>query len=591
MSGVEEAAIVLVAAIAAQWIAWRLHIPGILVLLATGLALGPGLGILHVDELLGKNLEPFIALSVAIILFEGGLGLRWREIRAHGPVVAGLVTVGVLVTASIGAVAGVFLLDLAWDMALLLGAILTVSGPTVVLPLLRHIRADKESSAILRWEGILIDPIGAVFALVVLQALLAGGSAEGTGVAAVGFLRAMAAGTAIGISAGLFIAFLESRFLVPDALGAGVGLAAVVGSFALADVIQPESGLVAVTVMGIVLANQKIADIRHILDFKEDLSQILLGLLFILLAARIPRETILSMDAAAFLFVAVLVFIARPLAVALSSWRAHITMRQRAFLAWMAPRGIVAAAVSAFFAIRLEEAGREDGAILVPVTFLTIVVTVLLYAVTARPLARLLGVAGPSPHGVLVIGANSIARTVVKPLQAAGIPHLLVDTNQESVQAANTEGLHAIQGDALDARFAEKHGLEGLGTMWALTPNRTTNALACVHFADEFGRGNVHQILVQDDDEEMEPHLRGRPLWMEGATYNRLRGRIRNGWRVAKTRITDEFDVDDWRAEHGPDAVWMYVLRDHEVHPVSAGEFPSCHPGDTLVGFVPPREQ
>ncbi len=576
---------ILAAGIIAQWVAWRLRIPAIVVLLLTGLALGPGLGILDIDELLGHNLEIIVGLSVAVILFEGGLNLKFRDIRDHGPVVARLVTAGVAVTAIVGTVAAATLLDMSWDMALLLGTLLTVSGPTVVLPLLLHVRADKKTTAILRWEGILVDPVGAVLAVLVFEALLAGGGALGLELAGLGLVRAVFFGGGIGLAMGYGVASLERRYLIPDALGAGAGLASVLVAYALSDWLQPESGLVAVTVMGIYLANQKRADMRHLLDFKEDLSQILLGILFIILAARITRADIASLDGWAWLFVAVLVFVARPLATLASTWGSELSIRQRVFLAWMAPRGIVAAAVSAFFALRLEAAGHPEGAVLVPITFLTILATVVLYAVTSRPLARMLGIAGPSAKGILIIGANALARAVARPIHKAGIPVMLVDTNSEAVAAANMEDLPAVRADALDPYFEERHGVEGLGAMWALTPNRTTNALAAVRFTDDFGRADVYQVRVADDT-GIDAHLRGRYLW--DATYRRLRDRLREGWRIAKTPITEVFTLDSWKAEH-PDAIPLYLITRGRIHVYAEDGSLDVEAGDTLVSLTRPE--
>ncbi len=589
MSAITGIAAVLFLGMAAQWLAWRIRVPAILVLLGTGLALGPGLRLLDVEQMLGHNLETVVGLSVAIILFEGGLGLRWNEIRAHGPVVARLVTLGVVVTGLIGTVAAVFLLGLPWAVALVLGTVLTVSGPTVVLPLLMHIRPDRQTAAVLRWEGILIDPVGVVLAVLAFEALLAGGGAVSAGVAALGLAKAVAFGGAIGLGAGALITILERRFLVPDTLAAGVGLASVIGAYAVANVIQPESGLFAVTIMGVFLANQRWADIRHILDFKENLSHILLGILFILLAANVSRDAIRSLDAAAFAFVAILVLVARPLAVLLSTRGSTLNWRQRAFLSWMAPRGIVAAAAAAFFSLRMEAAGIPGGDLLVPVTFLTIVATVILYALTSRPVAKLLGVAGPPAHGVLVVGANPVARALARPLQEAGLRVLLVDTNAEAVNAANTDGLTAVKDDALSPHFEERHGVEGLGSMWAITANRTTNSLAAVRFADDFGRGRVYQVAVADE-EAVEGHLRGRFLWDGRLTYGAMRERLRDGWRVTKTPITEQFDLDDWRQEHGQKALGLYRLTpERRVLVFAEDEGFHADAGDVLVALTPPR--
>lgn len=587
MSLVVPLGLIVVLGVVSQWLAWRLRMPAILFLLAAGFLVGPVTGLLDIDALLGDLLEPVVGLSVGVILFEGGLGLRFREIRAHGPVVARLVTLGVLVTGVVGAVAAHALLGLPWDLAALLGAILTVTGPTVVLPLLRHVRPERHTEAVLRWEGILVDPVGAVLAVLVFEVIQASG-AEGVGVFVQTLAGSVLAGAAIGIAIGYALMVLEARYWIPDHLGAAMGLAAVLGAYVGADAIQEESGLVAATVMGIFLANQKRASIRHLLDFKEDLSQILLGSLFIVLAARLPADAFSALPAGAWWFLGALVLVARPLCVLVSTWGSPLPWRGRAFLAWMAPRGIVAAAVSAFFALRLQDAGRAEAAIFVPITFLIIVGTVALYGLTARPAARLLRVAGPRPQGVLIIGANAIGRALARILEDADITYLLVDTNPDAVTAARVDGRRAQVANALGRHFIEETDLTGIGTLWAITANPETNALAAMRMADEFGRARVYQMPVKLEQEDgVEKHLRGRYLF-SGLTYAELRDRVKGGWEVRRTPITSEFGHEDYRRQHGEDAVPLFLVTAGGRIEVFTDEYePEVEPGKSLVGLVP----
>jgi NhaP-type Na+/H+ or K+/H+ antiporter len=433
---------ILLLGIGAQWLAWRLRLPSILLLLLVGLAAGPlsGNRLLDPDELFGDSLLPFVSLAVATILLEGGLTLRFRKLRGAGRAVTQLVVVGVPVTWALATLAARWTLGMEWRLALLLGAILVVTGPTVILPLLRHIRPRGAAGSLVRWEGIVTDPIGAVLAVLVFQGMFLAGR-QATAEAVLGLLKALLAGGAAGVlGAGLLVLLLRRR-LVPDYLHSGVALAIAIGAFLASNAVQHESGLLAVTLMGVALANQELAHVEHIIEFKENLRVLLISTLFILLAARLPIEEFREFDLHNLLFVAVLIVVVRPITIYLGTLGAGLTWRERAFAAWMAPRGIVAAAVASVFALDLAQAGYPDPDRLVSSVFAVILVTVTLYGLTAGPLARRLGLSEENPRGVLVLGAHSWARELAKVLASAGIEVLLVDANRREVRAARMAGL------------------------------------------------------------------------------------------------------------------------------------------------------
>ncbi len=364
--------------IAAQWLAWRLRVPSILLLLAFGVAAGPLTGLLRPDELFGRLLLPGVSLSVAVILFEGGLSLKVRELRAIGSDLLRLTTVGALVTWLVSLAAARFLLGFDWPLAALLAAILVVTGPTVIAPILRHLRLGGRVGAVLKWEGIVIDPLGATLALLTFVVARAGGWHGGAAEAALALLRTAVVGGGLGLlGAGLLIVPL-ARYWIPDALHGAVALAVVFLAFAVANALQEESGLLAVTVMGIGLANQRLAPVRHLIEFKENLTVLLVSCLFILLAAPAP-EDLAALDLRSYLFLAAMVLFVRPASVLLSTIGSAMTWREKAFLCCMAPRGIVAAAVSSVFAQAMADAGFAQAGRMPPVTFLVIVGTVALY--------------------------------------------------------------------------------------------------------------------------------------------------------------------------------------------------------------------
>lgn len=585
------AAILLAGGVGAQYLASRLKVPAILMLLPVGMIVGPVLGWLDPDSLLGDLLPAVVALGVAIILFEGGLSLDFQEIRAHGSVVTLLVTVGAGITWVVGGVAAHYLLGMTWTMAFLLGAILVVSGPTVVIPLLRHVRAKRELESVLRWEGILIDPIGAILAVLVFDAVLSGAGAAELPVSLRSLFFTLLAGAAIGGAFAGLLLLVEARYWVPDFLAGPVSLALVILAYIASDAIRPESGLLAVTIMGVTLANQNKVSVHHILDFKENLSVLLIGVLFVLLAARVDLGRL--MDVASqwrvWLFLGLLILVARPAVVWLSAIGSDLSGRDKLFLASIYPRGIVAAAMSAFFAIRLGD--RPGAELLVPVTFLVILVTVALYSVVARPVARAVGVTQPPPEGVLFVGANPVTREMAQVLEEQGFQTLLVDTDNQALTAARLDGRRAVKANVHSSHLVEEVDLDGIGRLWAVTPREETNSLAAIHFADEFGRARVCQVALPGGDgprHHLQSHLRGRTLFREDMTYQKLRDRITSGkWEIRRTAITPAFTIDDHK-EHYPEAIYLWlVTEDRSLQVFTVDHKPEIRAGKTVVALVP----
>ncbi|MBZ0291604.1 MAG: sodium:proton antiporter, partial [Anaerolineae bacterium] len=465
-------AAVLVLGTLAQWLAWRLRLPSILLLLLAGFVAGPVTHVLNPDELLGDLLFPAVSLSVAIILFEGGTSLNLRELREVGQVVRRLVSVGVVVTWAIGTAAAYFLLNMPLELSLLLGAILVVSGPTVMMPLLRHVRPTKRVSSALKWEGILIDPVGATLAVLVFEVILAGEALETVPLALVsGVIRTVIIGGVAGVLGAVLLYLPLRRYLIPDSLQTTVTLMMVVAAFVASNHFQPESGLLTVTVMGVILANQRAINIRGIVKFKENLVTVLLSSIFILLAARVQMSDISQLGLNSLLFLAVLIFIARPLTAFVSTIGSEMTWRERAFLGWLAPRGIVAAAVSAIFALELSHIGYAGAEALMPVTLLVIVGTVSIYGLSAAYVARWLKVSQPEPQGVLMVGAHPWAREIALALKDNGITVLLVDSNWGNIHAARMLGLSTYYGNVLSEDTMEDIPLDGIGRLMALTRN------------------------------------------------------------------------------------------------------------------------
>lgn len=434
---------ILIVGIIARWIAWQLHLPSILLLLICGIVAGPVTGFLRPDELFGELLLPIVSLSVGIILFEGGLSLSIRDLRKVGDVVRNLVTLGVLVTWVLTAAAVHWIVGFEWILAILLGAILVVTGPTVIIPLLRHVRPSGQVRTIVKWEGILNDPIGALLAVLVYEVILAGGFTGQAEEAASLFFSSILIGCLVGVAFGVLMLLLLKFYLLPDFLQNAFSLTMVVSAFTVSNYFRAESGLLATTVMGIALANQRVSAVKHIVEFKENLRVLIISSLFIILAAKLDLSDLLAISVPGFFFLLVLLFVIRPAAVWVSCLGSKVKRPERIFLAWMAPRGIVAAAVSSIFAVRLVEAGYEDAEKFIPLAFFVIIGTVGVYGLSAFTVAKRLNLAEPEPQGVLLVGAQPWARRIALALKDAGFAVALVDSNRAHISAARLEGLKA----------------------------------------------------------------------------------------------------------------------------------------------------
>ena len=586
--------------IAAQWVAWRLRAPAILLLLMAGVLAGSVTGWLDPDALLGDALFPVVSLSVAIILFEGGLSLDVAELASIGRAVRNLTTVGALVTWVGASVAARFVLGFDLGLSALLGAILIVTGPTVIMPLLRQIRPTRSVASIVRWEGLVNDPIGAILAVLVFDVLVAQGLQGGATAATLGIVKVLGIGGALGAVGALLMVMLLARHWVPDFLQSPVALALVVTVFAAANAAMDDAGLLAVTLMGSILASQKRVSIHHILEFKENLRVLLISVLFVILAARLPIDDPVYRDPRGVIFLAILILGVRPLSTALAMIGTEATWRERLFVAWMAPRGIVAAAVASVFALELAERGYPGADRLVPIVFLVIVGTVVIYGLTARPVARLLGVASPNPQGVLIVGASRWVRDLATTLEGLGIDTLLIDSNWRNVARARQRGLRAIYGDVLSEQLLKDVPLDGLGRALAMTPNDEINALASLHLGDEFGRARVFQLPSGDEGGARQPgalpaHLRGRLLFSPEATYAEMTRRYQGGAQVKATPLTDTFDYEALQARYGERALPLFVVTESGgLRVVEASDMPRPKAGQYVVSLVaeieePPR--
>ena len=575
--------------VSAQWLAWRLRLPSILLLMVFGFLAGPEVtGLVDPDNLFGDLLLPVVSLSVALLLFEGGLTLQWHEIADHRRVVGRLVTVGALITWLLAAFAAHKLAGLPWRVAVLLGAILVVTGPTVVGPLLRQIRPTGAIGPILKWEGILIDPVGAVLAVLVLEGLIAGTASGAVSTAFESIFITLVAGGGIGVLAGWLLTESLHRYWIPDHLHSPVALALAIAVFILGNTMHHEAGLLSVTIMGVYLGNQRRVDIGHVVEFKETVQVLLIATLFILMTARIRIDDLGLLGPGAFLFLAALVLVIRPASVLACTAGSSLSKKERIFIACMAPRGIVAAAITAVFALRLEDMGEPGARMAVPLAFLVIAGTVALYGLAGAPLAHRLGLAAHNPQGILMMGAHEWSRAIASTLKGLGVRVLLVDTNMRNVRTANVDGICAMHANLLSESTDEHIDLQGMGRLLALTPNDEVNTLAGQHYRHLFGRAEVYRLVSSREGKEGAAEPRSlRRLFGEQMDFAALSQRFHDGARCKATPLTEQFDIDDWRAEYGMDALPLMTVSDEGVVTVATVASPlDPKPGVTLVALV-----
>lgn len=592
--------IIVLIGVVSQWLAWRLKLSPVLLLLVSGFILGPVVGFLNPTVLFGDLLFPGVSLAVALILFEGGLSLKLSELSEYGRPVFRLLTLGTALTWSMISVLAWLMFQFPLAESILLGAILVVTGPTVIQPLLNHSNPKYSVRTILNWEGIIIDPIGAMLAIIVFEAMHATHIYHTPSLVITTVLKMVLVGTLCGLLLAGIIVVLLKHFWLPDRLQNPFSFAAVIGAFTLANGFQEEAGLVAVTAMGIALANQKFVNIKHIVHFKEDLRVLFLSCLFIILAARLNLDILYQVGLMGCLFVFAVIVCVRPLSVLLSTVHTQLSVRERLFIGAMAPRGIVAAAVSSILVIKLEEAQLVTAAtqLIEPLTYAVIIGTVIFYSITASASARWLKVKEKQPNGVLLIGAHPWARKLGKVLQNHGIHVKLIDTNRSNIARARLEGLTTYYGSSLSEQVLQKFNFEGLGFLLALTPNDEVNSLTTLHFHEYFGSSSIYQLtpnrLYRSNKEYISRELSGRYLFRRDLTFESLEHLFEeDNYMIKATPLTHSFSYVDLQRNYHLAAIPLFLIDENrQLHIVSTDGLPiEPKPGHILLSLVPSPAQ
>ena len=524
-----ELAGIIILGIFAQWIAWKIKIPAILPLILIGLAVGP-LSTFYSEDgtqwiqpiwntqkgfFPGESLFYFVSLAIGIILFEGGLTLKMGEIKKVGGVIGKLISLGSIVTFFGAGVAAHYFFGLDWQISFLFSGLIIVTGPTVITPILRNIPLRKDVSAVLKWEGILIDPIGALVAVLVfgfisvniplegLDQAAAGGHTEGgsyTKHALTEFGKIIVIGFAFGLAGGFAMYHAVKRKVIPHYLLNVASLSMVLLIFVLSDLFAHESGLLAVVIMGMYLGNSDLPNLKELLYFKESLSVLLISILFILLSANISVEDLLLIYnwKTAILF-AVIIFIVRPIGVFLSTAKSGLSTKEKLFISWVGPRGIVAAGIASLFGTKLVELGVPGAEYITPLVFGLVLVTVLLNATTARLVASLLGVFLKKSEGIMIIGGSRVSRLIAAYLQKNDRHVVLVDSNRINVEKAKELGLDALSANIYNDDLSDNIELSDMGYLLAMTANDAINRQAMAKFEKDFGQNGTYRLITTEE--------------------------------------------------------------------------------------------
>ncbi|WP_109473708.1 cation:proton antiporter [Ornithinimicrobium cavernae] len=636
---------VLVVGALAQWLAWAIRIPSILVLLVVGFAGGT---LVSPDEVLGRDvLFAGVTLAVGIILFEGSLTLRLADVRDLGQPVRRLCSVTVLIAWALITGAG-WLVGLELQLALLVGAILVVTGPTVINPILRQLRPTRRVSSLLRWEGIVVDPIGAILALLVYQAVLVGNREDAFGTAVLTLLVSVGVALLFALVLAVLVELVMVRHLVPDYLHGTLFIAVAACGLVGSNMVQSESGLLTVTVLGIVLGNRRTLHLEHVKEFYEHLQVLLVGVLFVILAGRITPQQVLDHLPMALVFVSVLILVVRPVSIWLGLLGTGTTRQERLLMSGMAPRGIVAAAVTSIFALELEHAAAtatgerraalarlaEGAEAMVPLVFVTIVVTVAVYGLGVGRLAERLGLATTNPQGVVFAGSQEWVRQAAGALGEAGVPTVLVSQDARQLHRARMEGVRTERSNILSDYALNELDLAGIGSFIAATDDDGTNTTAAREFGHTLGRANVYQLRRADVAVSSEPEgdgssaertapgepvtgaattgstrqvqtvpatatrkrgdrtssadrLSARAPFRPALTHEQLEERVAAGMVVRRTRLTETFTLEHYLGRN-PDAVLLFT-HDGTRATVLTEESDVPDSEVTLIALAPPR--
>ena len=587
--------------VGSQWLAWRLRMPAIVLMLVAGILIGPVAGVFDPARDIGPLMAPIISIAVAIILFEGGMTLNFHSLSDAAVGVKRLVFIGAPLGWLTSALALRYGAGLGWESAAVFGGIMIVTGPTVIAPLLRTARLAKRPAALLQWEAIVNDPIGALAAVLAFSVVLVLNTSTTIEAAMIDLAVGIGVASALGAAAGYGLARAFKRGWVPEFMKVPVLFALLLGTFAVSDAVLHESGLLAVTIMGIVIANANLPSYEELRRFKEHATVLLVSGVFILLAASLDFAALGKLDWRAFAFVLLIVLVARPLTVFVALIGSGVPHKEQILIAFTGPRGVVLVAVAGLFGDRLLNLGFEDAALIGPLAFVLVAFTVVLHGFTLAPFGRWLGLASAEAPGVIVVGGSPWTTAFAEALQKAEVPVLITDPNFGHLRAARTAGIATFSGDILSEAAEQRLELVSFATLVAATDNDAYNTLVATDLAPEFGRDNVFQVIREKNDSsrhQLPRTLGGRKFGPE-ETHAGMDALIADGWTFRITRLTEEFTLENWRTEQSdahlvariaPNGTIKLIRKEEDVKPAPDVRIIALRPPDGVESAQPPGD-
>lgn len=582
--------LVVMIGVGSQWVAWRTRMPAIVVMAIAGLLVGPIFGWINPRESMGDLFSPIVTFAVAIILFEGSLNLDFKEIKGFGRPVARIVTFGAFIAWIAGSLAAHFIAGLSWEVAFIIGGLFIVTGPTVILPLLRQARLKPRPAAILKWEGIVVDPFGAllaVFAFEVIKFI----NDEVTAEAMMLFVGASLFSIIIGWGTSRLLGAAFEKGGIPEFLKAPILFGFVLFVFVVSDEIMHETGLLAVTAMGMTMANMPLTTLQDIRHFKENISVLLISGIFVMLTASLnPHVLIEILNPKILLYVLAMLFIVRPLSIWLSTVGTDLTSREKTLVGWIAPRGIVALTVSSYFASILLENGYEDAELLTALTFALVFSTVVLHGFTIGWLAKKLQLTTPEESGVVLIGSSRFVAELGKTIQDAGHQVLIMEDSWGGLSNARKLGLPTHMGDILSEHTGYHLDLTPYRNILAMTKTDVYNSHVCADFTPDLGRELLFQTMQHKRKEQL--HLAtGQLLFTPSLSIHELEERINSGYAIRKTLLTNQYSYTQYLREHDDQSILLYIIRsDGEMEFYTAEKELQAQTGDTIVTLSSPHK-
>ncbi len=574
--------------VSAQWIAWRTRLPAIVLLATAGVLAGPVLGWVQPQEEFGDLLQPLISLCVAIILFEGGLSLSLRELKEAASGVSRLVYLGAPLAWVFASLCAFYIGGLDLPVSLVFGAIMVVTGPTVIMPLLRHAALKRRTASFLKWEGIVNDPIGALLAVLVFQFFVFSGSGSGWGEIAYSIFLAVASGLVLGGFGGWITGRAFQAGLVPEYLKSPVMLGLVLVVYAVSNLAQAEAGLLAVTIMGVVVANMNLPGIGDMRRFKEYITIMLVSVVFVLLTADLNISSLTSIGWRGAALIAALMFISRPAAIMLATIGAEMSFRERLLVAWIAPRGIVAAATAGVLGNGMVEQGY-DAEVLLPLVFAVIFATVFCHGFSLNWLANRLGLASRQRDSVVLVGASPWTIELGSALQDLKVNVLIADSSWHNLRSARLAGLPVFYGEILSEFAEESIEISHVRTVLAASSNDAYNSLVCRQIAPEVGQRRVYQLplgAAEDDPKSLARTNRGNVAFGNDAVFEHLWRLYVRGWKFYKTKISENYTYSDFLGERPTDCIEIATLSaEGDLDFMAADIEREAKAGDTIIYF------